>query len=107
MAAYKIILAQIGREFSCAEDETILEAALRQGYRLRHGCKQGGCGSCKARVVEGEVELGSWVSSFALMDFEREEGYTLLCSSYPLSDVTIEYDDYDEAEILSSKMEEE
>jgi hypothetical protein len=41
------------------------------------------------------------------MDFEREEGYTLLCSSYPLSDVTIEYDDYDEAEILSGKIEEE
>lgn len=100
MATHKITLPQINHAFDCAQDETILDAGLRQGFNLRHGCKHGGCGSCKARVVAGEVDMDAATSSFALMSFEREEGYTLLCSSRPFSDVTIEFDDYDEVEIL-------
>ncbi|MGH7966956.1 MAG: 2Fe-2S iron-sulfur cluster-binding protein [Candidatus Binatia bacterium] len=102
---HTITLIQLDKQFSCAEDETILEAGLRQGFNLRHGCKHGGCGSCKARVVDGEVDMSAATSSFALLDFEREEGYLLLCSSFPLSDTTIEFDDYDEAEILSGRPE--
>jgi propane monooxygenase reductase subunit len=56
---------------------------------------------CKALVVEGEVD-NTAASSFALLDFERQQGYSLLCSAYPESDVTIELWDYDEAELYSA-----
>jgi propane monooxygenase reductase component len=98
--AYTITLLPFEKEFSCEENETILQAGLRQGFNLRYGCKHGGCGTCKALVTEGEVDQEE-ASGFALMDFEREQGYTLLCSAYPLEDITIDLLDYDEEELLA------
>lgn len=99
--AYTITLLPFEKEFSCEEDETILTAGLRQGYNLRYGCKHGGCGSCKALITDGEVDQGE-ASSFALMDFEREQGYALLCSALPLSDITIDVSDYEEEELTAA-----
>jgi propane monooxygenase reductase subunit len=99
--AYTITLEPFAKQFTCDDDETILAAGLRQGVNLRYGCKHGGCGSCKALIVEGEVDQ-SEASSFALMDFEREQGYALLCSAYPLSDLVIDVSDYDQEELLAS-----
>jgi propane monooxygenase reductase subunit len=97
---YTITLLPFEKQFTCGDDETILQAAIRQGYNLRYGCKHGGCGMCKALIVEGEVDQEG-ASSFALMDFERQQGFALLCSAYPASDVSIELWDYDEAELQS------
>ncbi|HLW72091.1 MAG TPA: 2Fe-2S iron-sulfur cluster-binding protein [Candidatus Binataceae bacterium] len=85
---FKVTLQPAGRSFDCLESETILDAAFREGLRLPHGCRSGGCGSCKARLIEGEVD-DSQASLSALMDYERAAGMTLLCSSYPESDVEI------------------
>jgi len=98
---YIITLLPFEKQFTCNDDETILQAAIRQGYNLRYGCKHGGCGMCKALLVEGEVEQEG-ASSFALLDFERAQGLALLCSAYPVSDVSIELWDYEEAELCSS-----
>lgn len=98
---YTITLDPFDKQFSCEDDETILAAGLRQGFNLRYGCKHGGCGSCKALIVDGEVDQSA-ASSFALMDFEREQGYALLCSAYPLSDLVIDASDYDEEELLAA-----
>src|SRR5579885_1241559 len=95
--AYTITLLPVDKRFTCGEDETILAAALRHGINLRYGCKHGGCGTCKALIVEGEVDQ-SEASTFALMDFEREQGMALLCSAYPLGDIAIELSDYEESE---------
>lgn len=99
--AYTVILDPFNKQFICEDDESVLAAGLRQGFNLRYGCKHGGCGSCKALIVDGEVDQ-STASSFALMDFEREQGYALLCSSYPLSDIVIDISDYAEDELLSA-----
>jgi propane monooxygenase reductase subunit len=99
--ASTITLLPFEKQFVCEEDETILHAALRQGYNLRYGCKHGGCGRCKVQVVEGEVDQED-ASSFALLDFERQQGFALLCSAYPLEDITIELWDYEEEELLAS-----
>ncbi len=95
---HTITLLPFEKRFTCGEDETILAAALRQGINLRYGCKHGGCGTCKALVVEGEVDQPE-ASTFALMDFEREQGMALLCSAYPLGDIAIELSDYEESEL--------
>ena len=97
---YTITLLPFEKQFTCGDNETILQAAIRQGFNLRYGCKHGGCGMCKAQVVEGEVD-NTEASSFALLDFEKQQGFSLLCCAYPESDVAIELWDYDEADLVS------
>ncbi len=66
-----------------------------------HGCKEGQCASCKSFVLDGDdIELDRY-STFALPDFELEEGFTLLCRAHVFEDVTIELLNYDE-EMLHS-----
>jgi propane monooxygenase reductase component len=88
----------VGLEIEVDEDETILNAAFRQGLMLMHGCKEGQCSACKSFLLDGEVDLDRY-STFALPDFEEAEGWTLLCRAHPYSDLEIELINYDE-EIL-------
>jgi propane monooxygenase reductase subunit len=88
----------VGIEIEVDEDETILNAAFRQGIMLMHGCKEGQCSACKSFLLEGEVDLDRY-STFALPDFEEAEGWTLLCRAHAYSDLEIELINYDE-EIL-------
>ena len=91
----------VGIEIEVAEQQTILRAAFEQGYMLMHGCKEGQCSACKSFVLDGEdIELDKY-STFALPDFEKEEGYTLLCRAHAYEDVTIELLNYDEEMIRS------
>jgi propane monooxygenase reductase subunit len=93
-------LEPVGIELEVDEDETILDAAFRQGLMLMHGCKEGQCAACKSFLLDGEVDLDRY-STFALPDYEEQEGYTLLCRAHALSDVEIELINYDE-EVLRS-----
>jgi propane monooxygenase reductase component len=91
----------VGIEIEVGEDQTILRAAAEQGVQLMHGCKEGQCAACKSFVLEGEdIELERY-STFALPDYEREEGQTLLCRAHPYEDLVIELLNYDE-EIIRS-----
>lgn len=89
--SHKVVIEPLGREVTVANGQTILEACLRQGVWLPHACSHGTCGTCKAQILEGEVQHKG-ASEHALMEFEREEGKTLLCSAYPLTDMEIEAD---------------
>ncbi|HKN55041.1 MAG TPA: 2Fe-2S iron-sulfur cluster binding domain-containing protein, partial [Amycolatopsis sp.] len=91
----------VGIEIEVDEDQTVLRGAAEQGIMLMHGCKEGQCSSCKSFLLDGdEVELDSY-STFALPDFEREEGFTLLCRAHVYEDVTIELLNFDEDMIRS------
>ena len=91
----------VGIEIEVDEDQTILRAAAEQGVQLMHGCKEGQCAACKSFVLEGEdIELDSY-STFALPDYEKEEGSTLLCRAHAYEDLTIELLNYDEDVIRS------
>src|SRR5690242_15681026 len=89
-----------GIEIEVDEDETILNAAFRQGIMLMHGCKEGQCSACKSFILAGEVDLDGY-STFALPDFEEQEGWTLLCRAHPYSDLEVELINYDEEMIRS------
>lgn len=65
--------------------ETILDALLRAGVSISHGCRSGTCGACKARLVRGDVELASH-SVYALTARDRADGLVLTCRAYPTSD---------------------
>jgi propane monooxygenase reductase subunit len=91
----------VGIEIEVDEDQNVLRGAAEQGIMLMHGCKEGQCSSCKSFLLDGdEVELDSY-STFALPDFEREEGFTLLCRAHVYEDVTIELLNFDEDMIRS------
>jgi len=58
----------VGVEMDVEEGEWVLDAAFRQGIAVMHGCKEGQCGSCKCRLIDGDVEMDKY-STFALPDF--------------------------------------
>ena len=78
-------------QLEVADGQTLLDACLRAGVWLPHACGHGLCGTCKVEVLDGEVDHGA-ASPFALMDFERDEGWTLACSATAQTDVCIEAD---------------
>jgi propane monooxygenase reductase subunit len=91
----------VGIEIEVDEEQTVLRAASEQGLMLMHGCKEGQCAACKSFVLDGEdIELDRY-STFALPDFEKDEGFTLLCRAHVYEDVTIELLHYDEDMIRS------
>jgi propane monooxygenase reductase component len=98
---HKIRFEPVGIEIEVDEKQTVLRAAFEQGLMLMHGCKEGQCAACKSFLLDGEdVELDKY-STFALPDFERDEGYTLLCRAHVYEDVTIELLNFDEEMIRS------
>jgi propane monooxygenase reductase subunit len=91
----------VGIEIQVDEDQTILRAAAEQGIMLMHGCKEGQCSACKSFVLDGDdIELDRY-STFALPDYERDEGFTLLCRAHIYEDVRIELLNFDEDMIRS------
>lgn len=86
---YTVTVRPSGREFAADKGETILEAALRQHVTLPYGCRDGACGSCKGRVLQGRFEQGPHQAR-ALTEAEAKDGYALFCCSRPLEDLEIE-----------------
>jgi propane monooxygenase reductase subunit len=98
---HRVRFEPVGIEIEVDEEQTVLRSASEQGLMLMHGCKEGQCAACKSFLLDGDdVELDKY-STFALPDFEREEGFTLLCRAHVYEDVTIELLHYDEEMIRS------
>jgi len=74
--------------FQTEGDETLLEAALRQGVSLPYGCRNGACGACKGKVVSGSVDHGKALDH-ALSAAERAAGLTLFCCATARSDLVL------------------
>jgi ring-1,2-phenylacetyl-CoA epoxidase subunit PaaE len=73
-----------------ARDVRILDGAQRVRPDLPFACKGGVCGTCRARLVDGEVDMRR---NFALDESELAAGFVLTCQSYPVSDtLTVDYD---------------
>lgn len=86
---HELTIEPLGQTIEVQEDQTILDACLRNGIWLPHACAHGRCSTCKVDVTDGAVNHGD-ASSFALMDFERDEGKTLACTARLESNCTIE-----------------
>ncbi|MDN0082204.1 CDP-6-deoxy-delta-3,4-glucoseen reductase [Crenobacter sp. SG2305] len=78
-----------GHTFAVEDHETILDAALRHSVGLPYGCRDGACGACKGKVVEGQIEQGAHQAK-ALSEQEAAQGLALFCCAKPQGDVTIE-----------------
>ena len=85
---HQVYLADRPAPFSAGEDETILQAGLRQGLPLPFGCQSGGCASCRVRLRSGDIEYP--FAPPALSAAEIESGYVLMCLARPRSDLVLE-----------------
>jgi propane monooxygenase reductase subunit len=97
---HKVRFEPVGIDIEVAEDETVLDAAFRQGVMLMHGCKEGQCSSCKSFLLDGDLQMERY-STFALADYESDEGYVLLCRAHAYSDLEVELINFDEEMIHS------
>ena len=86
---FTVSLQPSGRSFTVDRDEPILSAAIRQGVGLPYGCKDGACGSCKCRLLEGRVIHGAHQTR-ALSADEEGAGLILTCQAAPQTDVVLE-----------------
>jgi len=87
--SHQITVQPSGRKFAAEADETILEAAIRQGITLPYGCRDGACGSCKGKVLSGDFDHGKSAPP-ALTEVDRDLGYTLYCCAKPQGDLVLE-----------------
>ncbi|MEJ2610242.1 MAG: CDP-6-deoxy-delta-3,4-glucoseen reductase [Candidatus Thiodiazotropha sp.] len=85
---YKIQVEPSGHEFSVKNDETILDAAIRQGINLPYGCRNGFCGDCRANLTAGEVNYPN--GQPAVMSDLPGTGVCYTCQATAASDVALE-----------------
>ena len=72
------------------QGRSLLDAALENAMDAPYACKAGVCSTCRAKVLEGEVEMET---NHALEDYEVRQGYVLTCQCYPLTDrIVVSYD---------------
>jgi CDP-4-dehydro-6-deoxyglucose reductase len=87
--SHNVTIRPSGHRFSVDDDDTVLQAALREGFNLPYGCRNGACGTCKGRVLSGAVDYGDYQRE-ALSAAERASGLALFCCARPLEDLEIE-----------------
>ena len=88
-SGFQITVQPSGRAFTTQAGEAILLAGIRAGIAMPYGCKDGACGSCKCKKLQGTVVHGPHQSK-ALSEEEEANGYVLTCCGVPHSDVVLE-----------------
>lgn len=87
--SYQVSIQPSGHEFTVENGETVLQAALRQDFALPYGCRNGACGACKGKVLQGEVDFGDHQPA-TLPPEDRAKGLALFCTATARSDLVIE-----------------
>jgi CDP-4-dehydro-6-deoxyglucose reductase, E3 len=87
--SYRITIKPSNHTFEAQDDDTVLEAALREGYILAYSCRNGACGTCRGKVLEGAVDYGVYQAE-TLTDADKQQGLALFCQARPQSDLVIE-----------------
>ncbi|MDR5857039.1 hybrid-cluster NAD(P)-dependent oxidoreductase [Caballeronia sp. LZ062] len=84
---FKVSFAKSRREIECGSTQHVLDAAKKAGVRLPSSCTQGMCGTCKVKLVSGEVSMKH---AGGIRQREIDQGMVLLCCSTPLSDLVVD-----------------
>jgi ferredoxin len=88
--SYRIHVVNTGQTIDCAEDTTILSAAVAAGINFPYGCASGNCGLCMSKLHDGQVELLPHTDG-ALGPAQAQRGMTLACRAMPRSDVQLSW----------------
>jgi ring-1,2-phenylacetyl-CoA epoxidase subunit PaaE len=85
-----ILLNGISTQVEAHPDDTVLQAGQAAGLDLPYSCKGGVCATCRAKLLDGEVEMDV---NYALEQWELDAGFVLTCQSRPTTDhLTVDYD---------------
>ncbi|HEX7682513.1 MAG TPA: hybrid-cluster NAD(P)-dependent oxidoreductase [Trinickia sp.] len=84
---FAVSFAKMRRDIECGANEHVLDAAKRAGVRLPASCTQGMCGTCKVKLVSGQVDMRH---NGGIRQREIDQGMVLLCCSKPLSDLVVD-----------------
>ena len=87
--SFTVTVQPSGLTFNVEAGEKILDAALRQSVGLPYGCKDGACGSCKGKVLQGELSHGPHQEK-ALTSSEATQGFALFCCATAQTNLEIE-----------------
>ena len=87
--SFQVTIKPSDHVFSVESSESVLEAALRQSFGLQYGCRNGACGTCKGKILEGKVDYGVYQES-ALSEAEKLAGMALFCQAKPQTYMVIE-----------------
>jgi CDP-4-dehydro-6-deoxyglucose reductase len=98
---FKVQVEPSGHEFSVEREETLLEAAIRQGVNLPYGCRNGFCGDCRSVLVEGEVSYPEGIPP-ALEG--QDEGLCLTCQAVPIGDIKLHVQEIEQAQDLRPRI---
>jgi CDP-4-dehydro-6-deoxyglucose reductase, E3 len=85
----KVTIQNSGHTFEVRLSQTVLQAAIEADIHIPYGCRNGACGSCKAKLVSGKVMHDDYQNS-AMTEAELAAGNTLLCCARPLEDIVVE-----------------
>ena len=86
---YQITIKPSDHSFACDDGETVLAGAMRADLMIPYGCRNGACGTCKGRILDGEIDYGAYQPG-TLTEQERARGLALFCVAKPKSPLTIE-----------------
>ncbi len=101
--SYTVKVEPEGQSFPIEAGETVLAAALGHGLALPYGCRDGRCGACKGKIVQGQVDHGQ-AEMTTLTQTERDQGYALLCQATPKSDLVVNVEMLHSEQDLSPKI---
>jgi len=87
--SHQVIIKPSDHSFTCEEGATVLEAAMAADLMLPYGCRNGACGTCKGRILSGQVDFGEHQAS-TLRNEEKQRGLALFCCAVPRTDLVIE-----------------
>lgn len=77
------------KQFQGNKQDSLLEQGEAAGLILPYSCRGGSCGSCKAKLINGEVKQNA---THGLSSIEQQQGYILLCSCEALTDVEVSHE---------------
>jgi len=87
--AHRVDVKETGQQFWVQPQETILQAARRQGVRIYSDCEFGGCGTCRIQVTRGQVCYEDNCLPMSVAEDEHEQGYAAACQARLMQDVEI------------------
>ena len=86
---FDVIIKPSGHAFACDDGESLLAAAMRADLMIPYGCRNGACGTCKGKILEGEVDYGAHQPG-TLTTGEKAQGLALFCVARPKTPLAIE-----------------
>ena len=86
--SYKITVKPSGHVFEAEPSESLLDAGLRAGLNLDHGCANGSCGECRARLLAGDIQPLRH-GDYRFSEVEKQQGWFLQCCTRAVSDLEI------------------